>query len=247
LPIRFASAALAVAVILAAPSIVAAAVTGVPTPAPILRPAGTDIKVPVPTPTPTAPPSGPTIVMDTARDGKITLGNIHESAASGPTPKDCLVFTVSAPLNAADGVTLLRVYSTNEFINPVIITDGPVVYKLRNAQIKSYQVSGPTVTMVFIRLRPAAASRPSTVEPGETLADRSRRLRRNDAGNRSSRPHRKSATKRPGRTMAKRRIARAPAHGIYRYLSISCADVGIAHERYRRVQAPRATARRFRR
>jgi hypothetical protein len=118
---------------------------------------------PTPAPTPSAGPqtvSGPpvnpttpTLWLKPTVSRQVTLSNITESMAPKGKP-GCMLFTITASLNAADGVTILGMYNRNEQIKEARIYVPPsVLYTLTNGAIKSYSESasakGATATFTL--------------------------------------------------------------------------------------------------
>ena len=117
--------------------------SGAATPAPrIITP---EIRLPISAP---APVSGPPINPTTTtlwlkpRVGRqVTLSSITESM----TPqgkRGCVLFTITASLNAADAVTILDFYNKNDTIVEARLYVPPsVVYTITNGTIKTYGAS----------------------------------------------------------------------------------------------------------
>jgi hypothetical protein len=102
------------------------------------------IKLPPPTPTPVSGPpvnpSTPTVWLKPAVDPQVTLSGITESMTPGK--HGCVVFTITATLNATDAVTILNLHNKNEIIHEARVYVPPsVVYTITNGLIKSYSES----------------------------------------------------------------------------------------------------------
>jgi hypothetical protein len=128
------------------------------TPTPLLnRVLSPTVKLPVATSAPVsgppANPSTPTLWMKPAVGNQVILSNVSESMSPQGKP-GCMSFTVRATLNAADAVTVLRYYTSNEIITEARVYAPPsVVYDLTNATIKSYNESdGPSGSSVTLTL-----------------------------------------------------------------------------------------------
>ena len=115
-----------------------------PTPVPRAIVPETLIKLP-PTPMPpSGPPTNPTtptLWLKPGVDAQVTLSGITESMTP-QAKRGCVVFTITASLNAADAAAILNLYNKNETLTQARVYVPPsVVYTITNGTIKSYSES----------------------------------------------------------------------------------------------------------
>jgi hypothetical protein len=162
---RIALATLFAAILLGAPFLAGAAVertaiplaTITPSPAPITHILAPVVRLPSPTPGPvTGPPSNPstpTVWMKPQLGHQVILSNVSESL----TPQGnsgCMLFTISATLNAADAVIVLGYYTTHvNLVEARVYAPPSIVYILANASVRSYTESdGPSGSSVHLTM-----------------------------------------------------------------------------------------------
>ena len=143
---RLAFAAFFAAALFVVPFVSGAAPTPAPTPPHAIVP-DRSIKIPTPTPVsgPPANPTTTTIWLKPLVGHQVTLSSITESI----TPQGnhgCLLFTITASLNAADAATILDFYNKKDTIAEARLYVPPsVVYTIINGSIKSLKESaGPS-------------------------------------------------------------------------------------------------------
>jgi len=143
---RLAFAAFFAAALFVVPFFSGATPTPAPTPLHLTVP-DRSIKIPTPTPVsgPPANPTTTTLWLKPVVGRQVTLSSITESM----TPQGnhgCVLFTITASLNAADAVTILDFYNKKDTIAEARLYVPPsVVYTITNGTIKSYRESaGPS-------------------------------------------------------------------------------------------------------
>jgi hypothetical protein len=162
--VRLAIASFFAVALFAAPSLAGAvvehsavpAVVMTPSPAPIVHVLEPVIKLPpataVPVSGPPVNPATPTLWLKPVIGNQVILSNVSESM----TPQGshgCMLFTITAALNATDAVTVLGFYNENEVMREARVYAPAVVYALTNAVIKSYSASaGPSGSSVHLTL-----------------------------------------------------------------------------------------------